>query len=552
MWTDLRASLRRYPLGLGWLCLGCAPEAVGVAPTAGDSGGPDSAVEATCGEVRFSVVQAWEEADLPTWDPGDRISPGVAIADLDGDGWPDLLMAYGRGSMILLNDGTGRFVPGPTDVLSGGPLPGAGSVATADLDGDGDEDAWLGRRDGPDLLLFNEGPNSCGGGESGRDSNSGLRFRAVEVEESDHKPWTGSFGDLDLDGDLDLIVGTFAADFDPAAIITTGATGAGMAVHLQTEPGVLHKLPGAIPEEALASLNLQPTLLDADQDGDLDVYLANDFGPYVVPNRLLLNDGTGRFTRAPDCACELSMFAMGAGTGDANGDGLPDLFISNVGMPALLLGLGDGSFYDATLASGAAIPPTASNMTSWGTAFADMTLDGCEDLLIGYGNLSESFDVSTLETAGADWEDGPVQNDVLLRGDCEGGFERWDEAGFTEPGRSRALAVGDLNRDGRPDIVTVGKHFLHVWMAEGGCPALRLRLDGGPGNRPGIGARVQAWSEGRPQTKWMLPATTASSSQAELYFSSRSVFERIEVTWPGGAVSEVSDVPPGDELRMVR
>jgi hypothetical protein len=55
-------------------------------------------------------------------------------------------------------------------------------------------------------------------------------------------------------------------------------------------------------------------------------------------------------------------------------------------------GVGDGSFYDATLASGAAIPPTSSNMTSWGTAFADLTLDGCEDMVIGYGRLGDVSD----------------------------------------------------------------------------------------------------------------------------------------------------------------
>lgn len=490
-------------------------------------GGPADPDAACDGPVSFAVTQAWEKEDLPNRDPQQRVAPGVAIGDLDGDGAPDLWMAYEGGSMVLMNDGAGRFSEADA-LLDGAALPSAGSVALADLDGDGDLDAWLGRRSGADLLAYNDGE---------------LRFHAVETEDSTYAPWTGSFGDLDLDGDLDLVVGTFAAAFDPYAIVQGGVTGAGMAVHLQASDGTFHKRHDALPEEALTSLNLQPTLIDADEDGDLDLYLANDFGPYVLPNRLLLNDGTGRFARAPDCGCEVSMFAMGAGGGDANGDGLPDLFISNVGQPVLLLGAGDGTFYDATLASGAAIPPTESNMTSWGTAFADLTLDGCEDMVIGYGRLGDDFDVSSLATADASWVDGDVQNAVLLQGDCAGGFERWDEAGFTEPSRSRALAIGDLDRDGRPDIVTVGKHFLHVWLAEGGCPALRVTLDAGPGNRQGIGARVRAWSGDSVQTRWMLPATTASSSLAELYFSSPAPFDRIEVTWPGGVTTVAEHVP---------
>jgi hypothetical protein len=507
-------------------------------PPGGPAGSTDSAeAPPECPPVRFVRTDAFEKESLPTWDPGDRIAPGVAIGDLNGDGWPDLLMAYGAGSPLYLNDGAGRFVPGPTDLLDGGPLPGAGAVALADLDGDGDLDAYLGRRDGSDLLLYNQGD---------------LKFEAIELEDSHYRPWTGSFGDLDNDGDLDLFIGTFDGEFLPDNIIAGQIEGDGMSVHLQDDQGRFHKRYDAVPADSLPSLTLQPTLLDADQDGDLDVYVANDFGPYVVPNHLLINDGTGRFTRKTDCDCEIPMYAMGAGAGDSNGDGLPDLYISNVGRPVLLNGQGDGTFYDASLASGAGIPPTSSNMTSWGTAFADLTLDGCEDMVIVYGRLTDEFDITSLETTEGDWVDGDVQNAVLLAGDCEGGFVRHDEAGFTEPGRSRAVAVGDLNRDGRPDLVTAGKHFLHTWLSTGGCPAVTVTLDGGPGDPQGHGATVIARRGDHKQTRWMLPATTASSSQHLLFFYGADGFDQIEVLWLGGGSTTEVDIPPGASLTLRR
>jgi hypothetical protein len=302
-------------------------------------------------------------------------------------------------------------------------------------------------------------------------------------------------------------------------------------------------------------VSLQGAVIDADMDGDLDVYMTNDFGPFVLPNQLLVNDGTGTFTVSEGCDCNLSMYAMGTARGDPDCDGDPDMFITNVGSPKYLMNLGDGSFADATLASGAYIEPTPLNMTSWGSVFVDANQDGCMDLLTVFGGLSGDGELLLDYESGGTWTEEEEQADVLLLGDCEGGFVRADAAVFEDISRARVLAIGDLNGDLRPDVVTAGKHFIHFWLAEGGCePGLRVSLDAGPGNHQGIGAGVAVELGEQTVTQWMLPDTTASSSEHALYFGfgGRSYADTVSVTWPDGSVVRHELVEAGTTLHMVR
>ena len=122
----------------------------------------------------------------------------------------------------------------------------------------------------------------------------------------------------------------------------------------------------------------------------------------------------------------------------------------------------------------------------------------------------------------------------------------YEDVGWNDPSRTRAVAVGDLDQDGRPDLVTAGKYFLRTWHTDGGCePGIQVRLDGGGRNHAGIGARVTLEADGRTFTKWMLPSTTGSASATELYFGLPGDSGDLTVTWPDGEETVVRDVPRG-------
>jgi hypothetical protein len=502
------------------------------APLAGDSGDQPAA----CEPYDVEELAAWEEADLPANYDRSHTPAGVALGDLDGDGWLDAVMAYGGGSPVLMNDGAGTLAIDETRTMDGTYLPRASSVAMVDLDGDGDLDVYLGRDDGEhDLLLSNDGA---------------AHFTSTRLTGSEAASTTGAFADFDLDGRLDLFVASTTTDTEGDDVLTGATTsGDGNALYIQQADGTLVKENDRIPAEINDGWSFHGAPIDADGDGDLDIYLANDFGAWIERNHLMLNDGTGHFEDAPNCGCDLTMFGMGAAVGDADGDGAPDLYISDIGGPNLLLNLGDGTFYDATLARSADIPAREDSLTSWGTGFADLDQDTWPDIAITFGQLGQPEVAEELsDTAG--WVDGAEQPDVLLLADGSGGFTR-PTTGFADPSRTRAVAFGDMDRDGTPDLVTAGKYFLRQWHASGGCePGVTLELDGPTGNRQGIGARIRYTAGGRTITTWMLPSTTASSSAPELYLGlgGRAESGPIEVLWPDGVLTITDSVPAGTRL----
>ncbi|MDG1481991.1 MAG: CRTAC1 family protein [Myxococcota bacterium] len=505
-----------------------------------DSATPPAVAPEACDDYRMVLSQEWNKEALPQRHAVSKSWPGQAIGDFNGDGFTDVLMAYGGGSSLFLNDGTGQLALWEGATLDGEPLPRARGVAAADIDSDGDLDAFFAFYEGDteQIFLINDGSG---------------HFTTRALAESAYITWGGSFGDLNGDGRLDLYVATYNAPHEASIIMSGEAIGAGHGVYLQQPDGEFVREDDAIPVAVDSALSLQGALLDADLDGDLDIYMTNDFGPFTIPNQLLLNDGTGQFTVATDCTCDVSMYSMGTARGDGDDDGDIDLFISNIGSPKYLMNLGDGTFADATLSNGAYIAPSPENMTSWGAAFLDADLDSCMDLIVVYGHLSSDGALVLEYESGGEWTDPVGQKDLLLLGDCAGGFQQAPSDTFADTERSRAVAIGDLNGDGRPDAVISGKHFLHVWLAEGGCdPGLTVRLDAGDGNHQGIGASVAVTFADRTVTQWMLPDTTASSSEHALFFGfgGRAQADVVTIRWPDGSTEQHKEVTAGSTLEL--
>ena len=496
-----------------------------------DSGVPG----ADCPAPSLAVVQSWDKAALPNRTTDEQRRPGVGVGDIDGDGDLDVIFAYGGGSMGLRNDGTGTLSEDPHITMDGAALPGASAVALGDLDGDGDLDAYLGRQwETPDVVLVNDGTGA---------------FVSVELEGSEAGPAGGALGDLDGDGDLDLVVGRLQESPDPSAIVAGTETGHGVDLY-RNDGGSFVLANDRLPASVQTAMVWEVEVLDVDSDGDLDLYLANDFGGWLVPNQLLLNDGTGAFTVDEDCFCDLAMYAMGSAVGDVDDDLRPDLYITDIGGPNLFVNDGAGAFYDGTLALGADVPPTERRMSSWGVQFADVDLDADLDLLAMFGRLGQHSEFVG-EVVDPSWTDGDAQDDVLLLREGDVGYRIADEVGFTDPERGRTVATADLDGDGRPEVITAGKHFLKVWALTGGCDTgLTVALDDPDGAPHGIGARVTVTVAGRRATQWMVPATTGGSAPHELYFglAGAAAADAVEVGWLDGRTTVVDGGAAGTRL----
>jgi hypothetical protein len=510
-------------------------------PDGKDAADPEdsAAPPRTCPAPSIALQNDFTQDLLPTTYDAAHTLQGVGLGDLDGDGWLDALFAYGGGAAGFRNDGTGNLVLDPTIDADGGPMPSGQAVALADLDGDGDLDAYLGRDRGwSGVILTNDGTG---------------HFTSVELPDSAQAAMTGAFADFDGDGDLDLYTGATITDTDGQGVIDgTITAGDGDRLFIRGDDGLYtNETDARIPADSSWGWTFQGAPIDYDGDGDLDLYLAHDWGAYIMPNRLLRNDGTGHFTRVEDCFCELVMYDMSAAVGDANGDALPDLYLTDIGGPNLLVNLGDGTFADATAALGASIPSTDESLTSWGSSFVDLDQDSWTDVAVTFGQLGQPDLVDDV-IGSEDWVDGAVQYDVMVMGDGSGHYGLPD-LGWADGERKRAVAVGDLDRDGDPDLVTVGKYFLRQWRTDGGCaPGVRVLLHGKGLNPQAIGARVQVTLGDRVVTQWALPSTTGSSNAPELYFGlgPASALDAVTVTWPDGSTSESGRASLGETVDL--
>jgi len=455
--------------------------------------------------------------------------PGLAVGDLDGDGWLDLVFAHPvANSSVFINDRAGGLAPSVQWMsYEDGPLGSAYAAALEDIDGDGDMDLLLIRPSGqPDQIYYS-------GGEGFE--------RRVDLPDSEGESKTASFADVDGDGDLDLFTAGFVTDPDVSEIEAGEQRGEGNHLYLQ-EDGAFAQASERLPAEIHDALTYQGAWLDVEGDGDLDLYITNDHGALLTPNHLALNDGAGHFTLSEGCYCNLAIEGMGAAVSDVNDDGLPDLYLTDWGPDHFLQNLGDGGFVESTSTVGLE-ETSLRSAVSWGAIFGDFNQDTYDDLAVAFGQ-SVNLELS---------EDLSGQIDLLYLREPAGGFlERGAELGFRDDGAGRSVVVADLDRDGHPDLITAGRLFLHVSRITGGCPpGVTLALeDTASRNTRGVGARVDFQIADRVATRWVLPGSTYSSSAHELYLGSGGypAIDRVTVTWPDGRVTGAVDLATGQRV----
>jgi hypothetical protein len=341
---------------------------------------------------------------------------GLALGDANGDGLDDLFAADmgGLPKRLYLHqpDGTVREVAAAAGVDL---LDRVRSALFLDLDNDGDQDLVMAREF--QVLVFENGGNQSGGIP---------QFRVAARLPVAPNAHSLCAADFDEDGDLDLYVCCYGASFEsfgeessPVPWYDANNGAANSLFRNEARPGAPQwKFTDVTSEVGLDENNRRFSFagawVDHDQDGDLDLYVVNDFGRNNLYRQEKGADGVRRFRDVAAAAgAEDPSAGMGVAWGDPNRDGHPDVHVSNMfsgagnriafqpkfgpGSSAEAKGLlqrfargntllesqGDGTFRDVSVASGITLGRWA-----WGSVFADINNDGWEDILVANGLLT--------------------------------------------------------------------------------------------------------------------------------------------------------------------
>jgi hypothetical protein len=293
-------------------------------------------------------------------------------------------------------------------------------------------------------------------------------------------------------------------------------------------------------------------IADFDLDGLVDIFVTND----KVYNSLFHNKGNGKFEQiafeAGVALTENGQFISGMGVDfrDLDNDGYPDIAfvaLDNETFP-IFRNLGKGRFTDVTESSGMA--RLSAPMAGYSPTIADFDNDGWKDLFVTRGHVQSLAYAPRVQVE---------QPNTVFRN--LGGLKFQPltaEAGLTAqaPRRHRGSAVGDLNHDGRLDVVTTAISApAEVWINDspGANHWLELALEGTKSNRDGIGARIKLIAGGSTQyTHVSFAAGYASSSAGPIHFGlGRSqAAESIEIRWPSGVVQELKDVHADQVIKV--
>ncbi|MHC1766671.1 MAG: FG-GAP-like repeat-containing protein [Verrucomicrobiia bacterium] len=524
-----------------------------------------SALYRNLGDLRFENVTRAAGIELDG-----QITRGAVFADINGDGWKDLLIStLATGVTCLINDGNGKF---HNITAAAGTASRFGSVtmALADIDGNGTLDLYVSNYRGDDI----------------RDRG---RVNLLMVK--------GKMVVPDPLKDRLLVVGNHVIEYgEPDQLLLN--LGQGRFAPVSWTGGTFRDEDGKPLTGPPLDWGLTATFRDMNADGFPDIYVCND---YWTPDRIWMNDGKGQFRAIERLALRQSpSSSMGIDFADIDRDGHLDFIATDMlsrdpqlrkrQMPArwpipepiqviehraqiiqnsLFHNRGDGTYEELANYSGVA----ASEWT-WQPLFMDVDLDGFEDLLVSAGHARDVQDMDaereirmrqhswkgfTLEERQKAFTQELMTHMRLYPGLAmpiftfrNTGQLRFDDAtsrwGTSQPGVHHCMATADLDNDGDLDLVVNNlRAVAGVYRNDSTAPRVAVRLEGLAPNTSGIGAVITLLDGAVPiQSREVIcGGSYMSGSDTMLVFAAGSAAKAamtLEVRWRSGRRSRISNV----------
>jgi enediyne biosynthesis protein E4 len=500
-----------------------------------------------------------DSSESPQRHAPETMAGGVAVFDYNHDGKLDIFFTNGADidslqksspkyrNRLFENDGAGHF----KDVTDKAGLAGTGydvGVAIGDYDNDGYEDIFLAGVH-RNTLYHNNGDGTF------TDVTAKAGFNKPDPEYGPLWAVAAAWVDVNNDGLLDLFVVNYLKwDGRQEPVCETDGhrdychprmykptpdqlflnNGDGTFKDVSAESGI----------RAHPGKGMGVAAADADLRGAMDLIVPND----KEVNWYFRNNGKGRFQeegfQANVALREDGVFISGMGVDfrDLDNDGYPDICIAALDHETFPIyrNMGKGRFEEVTASSGMA--ELSVPMAGYSPNIADFDNDGWKDIFVSRGHVQSLLSASRFAIE---------QPNTVFRN--LGGMKFsaiTSEAGFTSepPSRHRGSAVGDLNGDGRLDVVVTAIHApAEIWMnhSPGANHWLEFKLQGTRSNRDGIGARIKLVSRSGTQYNHMTTSSGyASSSAGPVHFGlgADSSATMVEIRWPSGVVQQLSQV----------
>lgn len=549
---------------------------------------------------------------------------GVSLGDVDGDGLPDVFLAHTEGcSALYRNLGHWKFEDITNAAGVGACTRRSTGSALADIDGDGDLDLILLTTTGPNAIFLNDGHAKF------------TEHRDLGLDTTGRGATTVTMADVAGDGHLSLFIANYkpysvddtippqlrafnqmVREIAPKKFEIVEAHRKDYKLVVRPDMGGLRMTQRAEPDEfytndgkghftrsammgsdrfldatgkqfteEFESFGLTAKFVDLNGDGAPDLYVANDFEDL---DQIWYNDGKGNFRLADwTVQREMSNSAMGIDVADVNGDGLPDIFetdmLSNdarrlkTQMPthtALQKNIGEGELQlqmqrnslfinrgDGTFAEAASSAGVNASGWSWGTVFMDVDLDGWQDILIANGHMWDIMDadvqeglqnrLNSIPYRKLRWEFPSLKlKNVAFRNKGNLTFEDASASWHfgTEDDISHGIATADLDGDGDLDVVInrLGAPAL-VMRNDATAPRVSVRLRGEGANTQAVGAKVTLYNGAIPiQVREVVVGGLylSHSDYAMSFAMGKSDSARLVVDWRDGRQTTIARVQP--------